>query len=211
MFFSDWLVSLKSPDAVFFWGLTLVATLALWLICIVKFLVSTNFEFPDNLYRVVLCDYSVFVFFFSTSKYTEDFPYLISFGTALVEYTLLSTWLSQLLSSVLCGCEPFSVGLAGLNYVIFIAGTAFNLSRSVWALCVVSASEHSSTTMNDMIPGRTSNLDTLWWSTAIAVTMSLLLCSYTTSRRARNRSQYELVPLPASNSSSSSRRTCCRC
>lgn len=167
---------------------------------------SVDFQFPDNLYRVVLCDFSVFVFFFSTSKYTEDFPYILAFGTALVEYMLLSTWLTHLITSMTCGFNPFAIGLIGLNYAIFIIGTAFNLSRSVWALYISDAG--AGATMYDLIPGRTHDLDTLWWSTAIAVTLCLLFCSYTTSRRAHQ--LYTPVP-PSRDDTRPARRTCLCC
>lgn len=149
-----------------------------------------DFQFPDDIFRVVLSDFSVLVFIFSTSKYTEDFPYFIALGTAIVEYVFLSTLLLRMVTGMTCGvCNPLALGIVALNYLIFIAGTSFNFSRAVWALFL---HDNNGAVMRDLVPGRTPDLDTLWYVTAAVVAVCLLYCAYTQSRRARN--VYASVP-----------------
>lgn len=187
MSLSDWLVSLDSPDASIFWSLTLAATLLLWVICIVKYCVFVDFQFPDDIFRVVLSDFSVLVFVFSISKYTEDFPYFIAFGTAVVEYVLLSTLLLRCVTGMTCGaCNPLALGLVSMNYLVFIAGSAFNFSRATWALW------HTSATFHDLVPGHTPDLDTFWCLCAAVVSSGLVFCGYSQSRRGRE--AYQRVP-----------------
>lgn len=187
-------MSLRSPEANVFWGIVLGFTLFLWLFCIVKFRLSADYQFPDTIYRVVFCDFSVLVFFFSTSKYTEDFPYVLALVTAIVEYVLLSTWFSQWVTFVTCGCNPLTIALDGLNYAIFIIGTSFNFSRSIWALLVADGGRGANT-MYDLIPGRTSGLDTFWWLTAAFVAACIVTCGYSRNQRARQHQQYSEVSM----------------
>lgn len=208
MLLSDWLVSLNSPDAYIFWALTLTATLVLWIYYIVKFCIFVDFELPDDGLRVIASDFSIFVFIYSCSKYTDDYPYFAAMGTALFEYLMFSTFLVRLSMACTCGMwNPLSIAILAVNQLMFIAGTSFNVSRAVWALWVV-----DSATTRDLVIGESAALDTLWYCLGGMVTVCFIYVAYSQNRRARQ--EYLRVPVNQSAADALPARmrlcSCCR-
>jgi hypothetical protein len=150
-----------------------------------------DFQFPDDFLRVATSDFFVFVFIFSSSKYTDDFPYFAALVTAIFEYMLFSTLLVRLVTGMTCGLlNPLALAIMGMNYLLFIAGTSFNVSRAIWAIWVIN---RDTTTTRDLFPGQLSALDTCWYCIGGVVAMCLLYSGYSQSRRARG--YYNQLPV----------------
>jgi hypothetical protein len=159
-----------------------------------------DFQFPDDGFRVLASDFSVFVYIYSCSKYTDDFPYLAALVTAIFEYIFFSTLLVRLFASMTCGIyNPLTALIGSLGYLIFVVGTSFNVSRATWALWY-----RDSVTTSDLLPGRSSSLDALWYSLGAMVTLFLLYVGY--SQGAFVREAYLRVPVSQSIAEQTPRR-----
>ena len=144
------------------------------------------------MYRVVLSDFGALVFVFSLSKYTEDFPYILAFVTAVAEYVFFTTYLVRFVTGVTCGiANPLSIALVAVNFILFAVGSALNFTRAVWVLAF-------DATLQEIVPGRSVALDTFWYGVIIVVFASICGCSYSRNQFAMRKllapREYDAVP-----------------
>lgn len=168
----------------------------LWTICLAKYFIFIDFTFPNDLYRVVLSDFCALVFIFSLSKYTEDFPYVLAFVTAVAEYLFFTTYLVRFVNGVMCGMyNPLSVGLVAVSFILFAVGTALNFTRAVWVLALDAK-------LQEIVPGRSATLDSFWSAVVLVVFASICGCTYSRNQAAMHKLLAPRVYTPVSSDSS---------